>query len=215
MTSRDEPQAAGDDPQAAKAALRSRLLAARAALSADVRAAASATIRAQLERLPELAGARAVLGYAAFGAEVDLDPFLAGLANAGVGVFLPWVDGPELGIARVRDLEADVAPGWRGVREPRDRRAARPDRLDAVIVPGVGFDRRGARLGYGGGHFDRLIARVRAGGPAAVVAVAFDVQVVDLVPVGAHDQLVDVLVTESGTLRAGRSGAAGAFGPKN
>jgi 5-formyltetrahydrofolate cyclo-ligase len=186
---------AGDGSDA-KAAVRTRMLAARAAMPAAERAAASAAIRARLEELPELRAARAVLGYAAFGSEVDLDPWLQALLDRGAGVFLPWVDGQHLGIARIDDLDGDLVPGWRGVREPRaiGRRPARPDRLEAVVTPGVAFDRRGRRLGYGGGHFDRLLATLPDVIP--VVGVAFDLQVLDTVPTAPHDRAVSVVVTE-------------------
>ncbi|CAN5496300.1 5-formyltetrahydrofolate cyclo-ligase [soil metagenome] len=194
-----------------KATLRASLLTVRGAIPGPQRAAAAAEIRRRVGELPELADARAVLAYAAFGAEVDLDPWLQRLLDAGVGVFLPWVDGPSLGIARVRDLAADLAPGWRGVREPRAgrRRPARPDRLEAVVTPGVAFDRTGHRLGYGGGHFDRLLAELRPGVP--VVGVAFERQLVDAVPTEPHDRRVDVVVTEEAVYRAG--GGAGGNDP--
>jgi 5-formyltetrahydrofolate cyclo-ligase len=191
-------------PASVKASLRSRLLTARSSLPATVRQQASAEISRLLLTLPEVAPARALLAYAAFGSEVDLDPVLRTFIDRGVGVFLPWVEGPDLEIARVRDLDADLAPGWRGVREPRrsDRRAARPDRVQAALVPGVGFDRRGHRLGYGGGHFDRLLARLRPGTPR--VGVAFAVQVLERVPALEHDVPMDVLVTEDGVHRPER-----------
>lgn len=185
----------------AKTGLRSQVLASRAGLPVAERAAASAVIRSRLEDLPELRGTRAVLGYAAFSAEVDLDPWLEQLIAAGVGVFLPWVDGERLGIARVDDLHADLVPGWRGVREPRaiGRRPARPDRLKAVVTPGVAFDRAGGRLGYGGGHFDRLLAELATSTP--VVGVAFERQIIQSVPVEPHDRPVDVVVTERAVYR--------------
>lgn len=191
--------------KAAKATLRSVALAARGAMPTEQRAVASAAIRRRLDALPELRGARAVLAYAAFGTEVDLDPWLRALLAAGAGVFLPWVEGPQLGITRVCDLEADLVPGWRGVREPRaiGRRPARPDRLDAVVTPGVAFDRSGRRLGYGGGHFDRLLSALRPQTP--VIGVAFEVQIVDAVPTTSQDYPVNIVVTERavyrGTLR--------------
>lgn len=189
--------------KAAKATLRSVALTARAAMPAERRAVASAAVRRRLEDLAELRRARAVLAYAAFGAEVDLDPWLQALLAAGAGVFLPWVDGSRLGISRVCDLEADLVPGWRGVREPRaiGRRPARPDRLDAVVTPGVAFDRSGRRLGYGGGHFDRLLTMLRPETP--VVGVAFEVQIFDAVPTDAHDRPVNVVVTEQAVYRGG------------
>jgi 5-formyltetrahydrofolate cyclo-ligase len=187
------------DPR--KPQLRSRLLAARSGFGAPARARATARICERLRTLPEVATARALIGYAAFGSEVDIDEVLAEALARGAGVLLPWVEGDELGIARIRDLSADLVPGWRGVREPRTsgRRPARPDRVDAAVVPGVGFDRRGNRLGYGGGHFDRLLARLKPGTP--VIGVAFDVQILDALPSEPHDIKVDMLVTETMTLR--------------
>lgn len=192
-----------DRPVAAdKHALRKRLLVERAALPLAARAEASAAIARRLETLQELAQARAVLGYAAFGAEVDLDGYLAARLAHGRQVYLPWVDGDDLRAARVADLAGALAPGWRGVREPcpRARTEADPTVLDAVVVPGIAFDRRGHRLGYGGGHFDRLLSRLRSG--TFVVGVAFDAQLVDAVPVEEHDVPVDAVVTESCTVRA-------------
>lgn len=186
---------------AEKQALRKRVLVERAAVPPAARAEASAVITARLEALEELAQARAVLGYAAFGAEVDLDGFLAARLARGRQVYLPWVDGEDLHAARVADLAGSLAPGWRGVREPSPqwRAPADPTVLDAVVVPGLAFDRRGHRLGYGGGHFDRLLSRLRPG--TLVVGVAFDAQLVDAVPVEDHDVPVDAVVTESCTVR--------------
>lgn len=187
---------------AEKKSLRERTLAERAALSEPVRAEASAAIAARLGALPELARARAILGYAAFGTEVDLEPYLATRLAGGSQIYLPWVDGEELRVAPVPDLDHALAPGWRGVREPSRhwRRDTDARVLDAVVVPGVAFDRRGHRLGYGGGHFDRVLARLRPG--TFVVGVAFDAQLVDAVPVADHDVPVNVVVTESYTVRA-------------
>jgi len=186
-----------------KAVLRRRVLTARAAMGDAARAEASAAICRRLATLPELVGVRAVLGYAAFGTEVDVDPWLRRALAEGFAVHLPWVAGDALGVARVGDLDEDLAPGWRGVREPPPgrRRTVQPRLLDLVVAPGVAFDRSGARLGYGGGHFDRLLSRLRPGVP--VIGVAFAVQLVDRVPHEPHDRRVDVVVTEHEVLRPG------------
>ena len=189
-----------DPVDESKQALRRRLLAARS--SAGDRAAASAAVAGRLGALPDLVAARTVVGYAAHGTELSVDPALDVLLAAGVTVCLPWVDGPLLGLGAITDL-GDLAPGWRGLREPAlPRRPVRPQAVDAVIAPGVGFDLHGNRLGYGGGHFDRLLARLRRGVP--VIGVAFDEQVVDRVPVASHDLGVTVIVTPTRTIRAPR-----------
>ncbi|HUH08454.1 MAG TPA: 5-formyltetrahydrofolate cyclo-ligase [Egibacteraceae bacterium] len=189
--------------QASKAALRERMIAVRAALPAAAREEASAAICSRLRTLPELAGRTAVAGYAAFGAEASVEPFLRRLLDQGVQVLLPWVIADRIAFALVSDLDADLSPGWRGVREPRaaPSRSIQPAAVDAVLAPGVAFDRRGHRLGYGGGHFDRLLARVRRGVP--VIGIAFDAQIVESVPSLPHDRAVELIVTESQVLRAG------------
>lgn len=182
--------------------------AARDRMPADVRAAASHEVTARLVALAELSGARRIAGYAATANEVDLDGWLRQRLAAGADVFLPWVDGADLRLGRVRDLGDDLAPGWRGLREPRHpvgSGGADPARMDAAVVPGLAFDRSGRRLGQGGGHIDRLLARLR---PAAtVVGVVFSAHLVDdgMIPIAPHDMPVDIVVTDAGVWRGGRS----------
>ena len=196
----DEQQTA-----AAKAAARQQLRAARGALTPEERRTGAQAVRRRLATLPELAAVGRVLGYSAMAEEVDIHGALVDLQGRGVQVVMPWVvpDDPRgrMGLTPVLDLEADLEPGWRGVPEPRKalRRPIRPDLLDAVLAPGVGFDARGRRLGHGGGHFDRLLARLHRGTP--VIGVAFDEQIVDSVPAGGHDRRVTVVVTPTRTIR--------------
>lgn len=183
----------------AKAVARRAALVRRSALGTDRRTTGGAAIRRRLAELPWVSRARTMLAYAAFGDEVDLDPLLEAHIARGVGVFLPWIAArrpPTLEISRVTDLAA-LVPGAMGIREPDParRRPGRVDRLDVVVAPGVAFDHRGGRIGYGGGFYDRLLPRLRPGTP--VVAVAFDTQVVDDVPVGPQDLPVHVIVTET------------------
>lgn len=191
---------------AAKADARSSALRARAALSAEERSARSASVRAALTSLPELQEARAVLAYASFGSEVQLDPWLEALLTRGTGVLLPYVEGGTLGVARVRDLDADLAPGYRGIREPvrSGRRPARADRVDAAVVPGVAFDAAGRRLGYGGGFYDRLLEHLPTATP--VIGVAFRAQLIEDVPVEPHDVTVDILVVDDAVYRCRAAG---------
>lgn len=70
------------------------------------------------------------------------------------------------------------------------------------MVPGLGFDARGGRLGYGGGYYDRLLTRLPS--TALRVAAAFSAQLLDAVPMEPHDQYVSLIVTEDGPLPARR-----------
>ena len=92
----------------------------------------------------------------------------------------------------------------RGIREPSPERCEpiAPPAIDLALVPGLGFDARGGRLGYGGGFYDRLLGGFTRATPR--VAAAFSAQVIATVPMGERDQYVDLIVTECGALRAQR-----------
>jgi 5-formyltetrahydrofolate cyclo-ligase len=180
--------------------LRALLLSARPA--AGSLADPSAALCRRLAQLPELAAAATVAGYAATPRELSVDGILRALLTRGVVVCLPWVEQSTLGLARVVDLDTDLEPGWRGLREPRrvGRVAVEPSWVDAVLVPALAFDRHGNRLGQGGGHFDRLLAQLR--GDAIVIGVARDAAIIDAVPTEAHDRPVHLIATPTKTLRA-------------
>jgi 5-formyltetrahydrofolate cyclo-ligase len=80
------------------------------------------------------------------------------------------------------------------VRSPRNGRLILPDSIDLIVLPALAFDPQGHRLGRGGGYYDRFLARLKPG--TVAVGLAFDVQVIDSVPVDGRDAAVDVLVTD-------------------
>jgi 5-formyltetrahydrofolate cyclo-ligase len=93
----------------------------------------------------------------------------------------------------------DLEPGFKGIREPcRGCTKVGPDEVDLVVVPGVAFDRKGRRLGYGGGFYDGFLST--CGAPR--IAIAFGVQVVDSVPCDECDLPVGVVITEDEIIEA-------------
>ncbi len=94
----------------------------------------------------------------------------------------------------------DLVPGEYGIPEPPPEklRPVEPRLIDMVIVPGVAFDLSGNRLGYGGGYYDRFFERLQENTP--LVAVVFDHQIVEQVPVDPWDRRVDAVVTEERVL---------------
>ncbi|HXF36758.1 MAG TPA: 5-formyltetrahydrofolate cyclo-ligase, partial [Actinomycetota bacterium] len=94
-----------------------------------------------------------------------------------------------------------------GALEPAGGEVLSPQELDAVVVPGLAFDRRGYRVGYGGGFFDRFLPRTRP--DAFRVGICFHLQLVEEVPHGAGDEPVDAVVTEREVIRCRRPGPAG------
>ncbi|MCC7546837.1 MAG: 5-formyltetrahydrofolate cyclo-ligase [Burkholderiales bacterium] len=189
-------------PQADKRALRAQVLARRDALSEDERTEASRRITASLLAHPAVLQARRALVYLSFGSEFDTSRLIDALRARAVALVLPRTQREPRGLAlhEVSDLDADLAPGVWGIREPRPERCPLVAResLDLVLAPGVAFTPRGGRLGYGGGFYDRLLGDWPQ--RPAVLAAAFEVQVVDELPIVAHDVPVDGVVTEARVL---------------
>jgi 5-formyltetrahydrofolate cyclo-ligase len=147
--------------------------------------------------LPEaiIASTGIVAGYRPHGDEIDPWPVLERFVAAGAQLALPAVAarGEPLVFRSWRHGEA-LAPDALGIAAPLASHAeVRPD---LVIAPLVAFDRRGGRLGQGGGYFDRTLAALRASGPVFVVGLAFAGQEVGDVGVEAHDQRLDAILTE-------------------
>lgn len=150
-----------------------------------------------------LARARRVALFASLADEIPTRPVFDLLHDLGRSALLPRIvrgDGLVFaGLARWEDLR----PGPFGVGEPRaDAPRVELGPGDLVLVPGLGFDRRGRRLGRGGGHYDRTFPPGAAA--PALLGLAFACQLVDEIPSGAHDRWMDGIVTEQGVLHAAR-----------
>lgn len=186
----------------AKRELRLRIRAARAGVTPAERESASEAVAVAAADLPEVAGARVVLGYHALPEEIDPAPLLATLRDRGARVALPRVaEGGQLTWHWVNDPELELAPGPLGILEPAPGTGGPSlHEVDLVVVPGVAFDERCSRLGFGGGYYDRLLGRLHEG--ASAVALAYDVQVLPEIPRCETDRPVHVVVTPSGTVRA-------------
>ena len=154
--------------------------------------AAQAQLRAALAPF----GAAALAGYMAIRTEVDPLPVMA--AHAGpVAVPVILGDGQPLAF-HLWSVDCALIEGPFGARVPA---LAQPVVPRVVIVPLVGFDARGYRLGYGGGFYDRTLALLRAAGPLTALGFAYDAQEMAQVPTDAYDQRLDGIVTESGLRR--------------
>jgi 5-formyltetrahydrofolate cyclo-ligase len=178
-----------------KAALRARLLAARARLSGSQRAEAGRAIRDALLDRPEVQMAGTVAAYYSVGAEPDTHGLVFALWKRGSYVLLPILraDG-ELDWASYEGPDS-LVPGPRGLREPGEppRGVQAVASADAVLVPALAVDRAGNRIGRGGGSYDRALARV---GPLIpLIALVYDDELVERVPVDRHDVPVRATVT--------------------
>ena len=180
----------------AKKRLRQEALRRRGSLLAQTNRMFSEAIEARLMSLDVCREARTVFAFAAMSDEVQLYSFMEKALAEGKRVAVPLIVGKGVMEAvRVRAL-SDLAPGAFDiptVREDR-REIVDPKSFDCVLVPGAAFSRTGARLGLGAGFYDRFLSEKAP--QAQRIAVAFSCQLMEDIPVEAHDVKMQWIVTE-------------------
>ena len=165
----------------------------------------SAAICEKFIGLPEYRNARTAMWYIDCRSETRTKPQLQKeIESSGKKIVVPYCTVDEngdnkLGLWLLESFDELVVGKWNILEPPRDRWGS-PDKevnaedLDIVMVPGVGFDRRGGRMGNGQGYYDRLLEKVRADCP--LVAICYESQLFDEVLVGPHDVFMDKVITE-------------------
>jgi 5-formyltetrahydrofolate cyclo-ligase len=175
-----------------KHALRQRMCEQRQALSPALHAEKSAAIRRRLEELDVFKDAERLLIYVSLGNEVDTHALIHDALNKGRLVYVPKVVNGEIMICPLMNWE-ELEPGTFGILEPCTVLEGVPaEHMDLIIVPGLAFDSRGHRVGYGKGHYDRLLKTTKG----YKVGLAFHEQMVDKVPTEDHDIPLDLIVTD-------------------
>jgi len=181
-----------------KERLRREAFAVRDGLDADVRRQAARLIAARALDLDCLASANPVGAYWPIRSEVDPRPLMEALVARGQDVALSQIRHPHLSFRLWQPGDVLVKGGF-GVQEPG------PDAPEvfptALLVPLLAFDRRGGRIGYGKGHFDRAIAALADKHPILTIGLAYAVQEIDEVPAEPHDRPLDIVVTETELIR--------------
>lgn len=171
-------------------------------LSEQERSAANSSIAAHLTQLPEWRPAEVVLGYLAMPQEASVDAVLRQALSEGKRVAVPAVSGDGLIFREVPSFRDSVVRGAYGIREPAESYPALEVEAlpqSIMLVPGLGFDHNGGRLGRGGGYYDRVLNALPAHTSSA--AVAFSCQLQETLPTESHDARVKLLITESGVYR--------------
>jgi 5-formyltetrahydrofolate cyclo-ligase len=141
-----------------------------------------------------------VSGFLAIGEEIDPAPLMISLAEAGHRLCLPVMDGKGKPLVFRSWAPGDpLAETMWGIREPLPEAPVLEP--DVVLGPLLAFDARGYRLGYGGGFYDRTLARLRALKQVVSIGIAFDEQMVDAVPHEAYDERLDWVLTPSGPMK--------------
>jgi 5-formyltetrahydrofolate cyclo-ligase len=185
-----------------KAELRQRLLRRLREHPERARQAKSRAIGRRLRRLKMYRRAKTLLCYVAFDGEVETRAILRRALDDGKRVAVPVTvpSTKRLLAVEIRDPDRDLdVKGHFGIPHPaRTGRRIPKAKLDLVLMPGVAFDRRGHRLGRGGGYFDRFLSRLPS--RARRVGLAFEFQLMKELPVESHDLPAHAVVTEKGVV---------------
>jgi 5-formyltetrahydrofolate cyclo-ligase len=161
----------------------------------------SEAICAKFMAMPEYASAKTVMFYIDVRSEVRTRQALPAALASGKKIIVPWCnDAGELELFLLESMD-ELAIGMYKILEPKKElralpeKQAKPEDLDLVMVPGVAFDRRGARMGHGKGYYDKLLQHSRPTTP--LVALAFECQLFAEIPVAGHDIFMDKIITEA------------------
>ena len=160
----------------------------------------SKEIKERLFNLKEFKDAETVLFYISYGSEVFThDMILESFYKKNIIVPISNKKDSSLTLSHLKSWE-ELSVGSYGILEPRIEkiRKTNPEDIDLFIVPGVGFDEKGNRLGHGKGYYDRLLKKAK-GKP--IVGLAFEFQIVKKIPTGRFDVPVSIIITEKRVIR--------------
>ncbi len=189
-----------------KRKIRQEFLKKRNNLSRDEIKSKSEKIEKELFSLPEFQRAKTVMFYVSFRSEVETEKMTRNALKLKKKIVIPVVHGEKIVVSEIKNLKKELTKGSFGIKEPKKefRRRVNQKEIDLVVVPGVVFDKRGGRLGYGRGYYDRFLrsksirSRMSRSRQCALIGLAFDLQIARKIPLVEEDMKVDKIVTESG-----------------
>ncbi len=146
-------------------------------------------IKERFFSLPQIKKAESILLYYPHKNEVDTLPIISDLLKEGKIVLLPKVQGKDIIPIQIKDL-SNLKEGYAGIKEPEGNPVS-VDSIDVIIVPGVAFDKKGHRLGYGKGFYDRFLKKTKG----LKIGLAYDFQVIEELPSEEHDVPLDLIIT--------------------
>ena len=171
--------------------IRSQIKSKRELLSQEEISQKSEIIRNKLFSLPEYKKAKMILYYVSFGSEVDTHDMIKESLETKT-VVAPKFEEDELKLSKIRSFN-DLEKGSYDILEPKKLREINEKKIDLIIVPGVAFDKNRHRIGFGQGHYDRLLKNFLK---VEKIALAFNMQIVDKIPNEEWDVRVDKIITE-------------------
>ena len=182
-----------------KKSLRKEMIQSRNQLSEEEIKINSEIITSSLLNLDIYKKASFIMTYVDFKSEVKTDLIIKHSLSVGkrIGVPMTIPEHKEMFISELKDYENELELGNYNILEPKKAfiRQIHPELIDLILVPGVAFDRRGYRIGYGGGYYDRFFKKIRK--KTIKLALGFEIQIIDKVPEGIFDLPVNYILTEN------------------
>ncbi|MGA1863999.1 MAG: 5-formyltetrahydrofolate cyclo-ligase [bacterium] len=181
-----------------KAAIRKLFISKRDNLSSAERQGKSLLIANRLLNLDEFRKAKICLLYASFRSEVITEHLIPLILKEEKRLAFPIIDQKSNGLllSEIKNGIEDLIPSTYGIKEPLPEKARliSVDEIDLFLIPGVAFDLSGTRLGFGGGYYDRLLAKIQK---KPILALAYDIQITSNLPCGPFDIKMKKIITES------------------
>lgn len=180
-----------------KKEIRSHMKRMRDNLSKEEKMKKDTQIRENLLTLPKILDSENIFLYVSFGSEIDTLVLIEELWKRGKRIFVPKVEDNVMDFYEITSFD-ELVPGFYGILEPVTTKCM--SGMDGVmIMPGLAFDQEKNRIGYGGGYYDRYLARYPEH-KMDTIAAAYDFQVVEKLETEEYDFKADILVTESGII---------------
>ncbi len=190
-------------PKDEKSELREKLKHIRDSVDRGLAETSSLMVWNILKARVEYQKAKGIGAFASIPHEINTYPILEGALSSGKKLYLPKVskDKEYFEFYPVTDLK-NLQPGPFGIQEPTSTKAADWEDLDLVLVPGLAFDRKGNRLGFGKGFYDRVLPRLKKS--CLIVGLGYAFQLVEQVPAGIHDVPVKAILCETGYIHCAK-----------
>lgn len=189
-----------------KKAFRTEILEKRKNMSQEELEKKSSSIAKALFSTDFYRNSKHVMIYVDFRNEVRTEEIIKTALKEGKSVVIPIsvMESKQLILSKLFDYDKELETGTYGILEPKSEfiREVVPELIDLILVPGVAFDKRGYRIGYGGGYYDRFLSNIQKSVPK--IALAFDLQIVPHVKEGKYDIPMDYVITEEKIIKAKR-----------
>ena len=183
-----------------KTALRRLLLEKRDVTSYDFINLVSQKINNRLKQIEVFRSAKKIACYYPIGSEVKTLDIMQELLGDGKEIFLPKVEGENLSFRKITGLD-DLEKGSFDIMEPKEN-CPKTEDVEVVLVPTVGITKKGIRLGYGHGFYDRYLSTSKA----KTISLTYSKQVVNSIPFSEKDIKIDWIVTEEDTIETSKTG---------